>query len=77
MKPRLNNVRNPQGRADVLFYRLAERLMGQLEAQQGITGLREHVLPLIEELIADRMPAANVIPRELQALMNIRRIPRC
>ena len=76
MKPRLNNVRNPQGRADVMLYRLAERFMAQLEAQHAITGLREHVLPLIERLIADRMPAENVIPRELRALMSIRRT-RC
>lgn len=76
MKPRLNNVRNTQGRADVLLYRLVERLMGRIEATEGLTGLREHVLPLIEEAIADRMPAQNVIPRELRALMGIRRT-RC
>lgn len=73
MKPRLKNVRNQQGRADVLVYRLAERWMAQLEAEQGITGLRENLLPLIEEIIEDRVPANNVIPRELRALMNIRR----
>lgn len=74
MKARLNNVRNPQGRADVLVYRLAERWMAQLESQHGITGLREHLLPLVEQIIADRVPAGNVIPRELRAVMNIRRV---
>lgn len=74
MKARLNNVRNPQGRADVLVYRLVERWMAQLEAEQRITGLCEHLLPLVEQIIADRVPAGNVIPRELRALMKIRRV---
>lgn len=73
MKPPLNNVRNAQGRADVLVYRLAERWMAQLEAEQGLVGVREHLLPIVEEIIANRVPAGNVIPKELRALMNIRR----
>ena len=70
MKPRLNNVRNPQGRADVLVYRLAERWIEHFEAgRPELAGLREYFLPLVERAIAARIPAGNVIPEELRGLM--------
>ena len=68
-KRTLANVKNRQGRIDVALYRIADRLMERLETQHGAAGLREHVLPVIEQAIAQYIPAENLIPRELQALI--------
>ena len=65
----LANVQNRQGRVDVLLYQLAERWMAQLEAERGLVGLREHLLPMVEQAIAMRVPDENMIPQELRSLM--------
>lgn len=65
----LVNVRNRHGRVDVLLYRLAERWMEQIEAQRGLAGLRQHILPLVEAAIVARVPAGNMIPIELRSLL--------
>lgn len=65
----LAKVANCQGRVDVLFYQLAERWMERLEGERGLVGLREQLLPLVEAAIVARVPAGNMIPQELRALM--------
>lgn len=68
---RLSNVADPQGRVDVALYRVASRVIDRLEAEQGVAGLREHVLPILEDAISQHIPAENLIPRELRALIKV------
>ena len=78
----LAKVANRQGRLDVLCYQLAERWMERLEAERGLIGLREHLLPLVEAAILAKVPAENMIPPELRTLIilceqNLRRGGPC
>ena len=68
---RLGNVRNPQGRIDVLLYQLVSRGMERIEREQGLVGIREHVLPIVEDAILQNVPAQNLIPREVAALLKV------
>ena len=68
MKRPLSSIRNRQGRLDVLLYQFAELWMERLEAG-GLVGLRQHLLPMIEDAIVRRVPAGNVIPPEFRTLM--------
>lgn len=65
----LARVSNPAGRLDVALYRACERVAEKLEREQGILGLREHVLPIVERSIVQHLPAHNVIPREVAELV--------
>ena len=67
MRARRLATANPQGRIDVLAYRLAERCMEQMEAERGLAGLRQAMLPLVETVIAERFPAE--MPQEFQGLL--------
>ena len=71
---RLAEVPDPRGRVDVALYRIADRLTARLEAEQGLTGLRENVLPIVEDAILRHIPAENLIPREIDALLEICRL---
>ena len=70
-KRKLAEVADPMGRADVALYRAAEYAMRRLENEQGLLGLRENLLPVIENLIAQNIPAENLIPQEIQAVLKI------
>lgn len=70
-KRRLQNVADPQGRLDVLLYQLAVRTAERLEREQGIVGLQEHVLPLIEDAILAHVPQQSLIPREIAAMLRV------
>lgn len=81
MRRRTLGNANPQGRLDVLLYQLAQRWMEQIEAERGLVGLREHLLPMVEKTIVSRVPAENLIPCELRSCLmlleqNLRKI-RC
>lgn len=70
----LAKVTNPTGRIDVAAYRVAERVLEQLERERGIAGLRDHFLPVIEGAIVDSLPARNLIneiPEEVQAIFHV------
>lgn len=73
-KRTLSDVEDPAGRVDVALYRIADRLMGRLEQEQGVVGLREHVLPIVEQAISQHVPAENLIPAEIQAILNVCRL---
>lgn len=68
---RLSQVENPAGRVDVALYRIADRLMGRLESEQGLAGLRENLLPIVEDVIQKNVPPENMIPREIQAVLKV------
>lgn len=68
---RLQNVANPQGRLDVLLYQLAVRAAERLEREQGIVGLQEHVLPIVEDVIMANVSQHSLIPREIGALLRV------
>jgi hypothetical protein len=68
---RLGNVRNPEGRLDVLLYRLASRAVERVEREQGIAGLCENLLPIVEQAIMMHVPGRNLIPREISALLRV------
>lgn len=68
---RLADVPDRQGRIDVALYRIADRLVNRLEREQGVVGLRENLLPIVEDAIRAHVPAENLIPREIQALLKI------
>lgn len=67
-------VEDPSGRVDVALYRMADRVIHKLETEQGVAGLREHALPILEDLILKNVPAENMIPAEIRALLNICRL---
>lgn len=73
MKKRRNlaQVTDPAGRLDVLLYQLVGRVVDRLEQEQGVTGLREHILPIVEDAIVQRVPGHNLIPREISALLRV------
>lgn len=78
MKP-LSQVADPEGRLDVMLYQLAGRFLEGMERERGLLGLREHLLPLVEQAIVRSVPVRNVIPREVRAIakvyaMNRRRV---
>lgn len=70
-RKRLDNVADRTGRVDVALYRLAAVAAERLEQEQGIVGLREHILPLVEDLILRHVPAENLMPRELTAVIKL------
>jgi hypothetical protein len=67
----LSRVTDREGRLDVLLYEAAGRLMERIERQQGLTGIRQHLLPIIEQAILESVPGRNVIPVELRPLLRI------
>lgn len=69
--PSLAKVANPAGRFDVLLYRLAGRLMEQLERERGLIGIRDDLLPIVEQAIVENISGRQVIPPELQALWSV------
>lgn len=76
MKHTLANVRNPEGRLDVLIYQIAGRLIDQLERERNLIGIREHVLPLVEQVIRANLPRHNVIPPEISAALKVYQLNR-
>jgi hypothetical protein len=70
----LANVQDPAGRVDVALYRMACAAADRLEKEQGILGLREHVLPLLEQAIAKHIPAKNFLPKEMEVLQAFMKI---
>lgn len=70
-RTRLANVEDRQGRVDVALYQLVSRAVDRLETEQGLLGIREHVLPILEDAIMHNVPAENMIPREIQALLKV------
>jgi hypothetical protein len=71
---------NPQGRFDVFLYRMAECGLMQFEQQNNLAGLCERVMPSIEQVIRQYVPARNVLPQEIIELWefvqaNRRKIP--
>ena len=71
MKRPLSSVANRQGRLDVLLYQCAELWMERLEIERGLVGLRQHLLPMIEEAIVRGVPAGNLIPQELRSMVAV------
>ena len=66
----LTQVSDTRGRLDVAAYKIAERVLLNLE-NRGARGLRQHLLPVIEGAITDTLPGHNLmdeIPPELQAI---------
>lgn len=70
-KRSLAQVLNPEGRLDVLLYQFVGRLMDKAEKDSGYTGFREHLLPIVEEVIVANLPARNLIPREIAAAFKV------
>ena len=68
---RLANVANREGRLDVLLYQIVSHAAERLEREQGLTGIREHLLPIVEDVILAHVPAGNLIPREITALIKV------
>ena len=68
-RKRLSDVAQRQGRVDVLLYQVVNRVAERLERERGLVGLREHVLPIVEEVISENVSPRNAIPRELQGLL--------
>lgn len=68
---RLGKVNNPEGRLDVLLYRLAGRTMERIEREQGLAGLCENILPIVEQAIVRHVPGRNLIPDEIAALLRV------
>ena len=71
---KLSKVTDPRGRLDVAAYRIAERILSQVESQRGLRGLVENLLPVVEEAILDTLPGRNLvdeIPQELQAILHV------
>ena len=73
----LRDVTNATGRVDVALVRIAERVMERLEREQGILGLREHLLPVVEQATAHQIPAVNMLPRELFAIIRVCEANKC
>ena len=42
--------------------------MERLETERGLVGLRQHLLPMIEDSIVRCVPTGNLIPQELRSL---------
>lgn len=73
MKTRRRRLQNadPQGRLDVLLYQIASRAAERLEREQGIVGLQEHLLPLVEDVIMAHVPDQCFIPRQVAAILRV------
>ena len=67
---KLCKVTNREGRLDVLLYEAAGKLMDRLE-RQGLTGIRQNLLPIIEQAILEGVPGRNLIPLELRPLLRV------
>ena len=72
--PGLAQVSNPRGRVDVALYRIAERVMEKLETEQKFIGLRENLLPIVEDVISQNFPAKTMLPREVEAVLEVFRL---
>ena len=68
---RLSDVADPQGRLDVVVYRVAAQWAEKLEADHGWKGICECLLPLVEQVIIEHIPAQNLIPREIAAVLRV------
>jgi hypothetical protein len=67
----LARVANPKGRIDVALYRIAEKLMGRFEEECRLVGVRENLLPLLEQVIIEYTPQRNILPTELEAIYRV------
>lgn len=65
----LATVTDPRGRLDVAAYRIAERVLLQVESQRGLRGLCAEFLPIVEAAIVDTLPER--MPQELQAILHV------
>jgi hypothetical protein len=68
-KVNLRNV-NPQGRVDVLLYKLLERFAPTVEQQVGLRGIWNVVEPQVHELITEHITPIE-IPSELKMFLAI------
>jgi len=55
----------------VLLYQIVGRVIDRVEREQGLAGLREHILPLVEDAIVARVPGHNLIPRAIAAVLRV------
>ena len=62
---------DPEGRLDVLLYQFVGKLMDKLERERGVTGFREHLLPIVEQAIVTNFPGYKVIPPEIAAVLKV------
>jgi hypothetical protein len=62
---------DPAGRVDVALYRVVERFMEQAERERGLVGVREHLLPIIENAIQCLDLPQWEIPPEVKALVKL------
>lgn len=62
---------NPEGRLDVLLYQFVDRLMEKAEKHHGLNGIREHLLPIVEQAIIQNLPGRNLIPPEIAAALKV------
>lgn len=70
-KTRLAEVANPEGRLDVVLYQVAARVMERLERDKGLVGLRDYLLPIVEDAIVEHIPGHNLLPREISAIAKL------
>ena len=72
MKPKRSLAQvDPEGRVDVLLYQFVGRLMDKLERERGVTGFRDHLLPIVEQAIVSNLPGYKVIPPEISAVLKV------
>ena len=67
----LASVGDPTGRLDVLLYQIVSRVVDQVERDHGLAGIREHILPIVEEAIVAHVPGRNLIPQEIAAVLKV------
>lgn len=73
MKRRRGNLgkADPQGRLDVLLYRVLVEGMERVERDHGVVGLSANMAPIFERWILRNVPGQNLIPQEVAALLRV------
>lgn len=61
---------SPQGRLDVLAYKLAERLTKHIESSQGLSGIWDNIKPHVHEIVEKNVSGIK-LPGEIKVLMEI------
>ncbi len=62
----------PEGRLDILLFRIATRCTNLLEAKYNLAGLSEQLTPLLEKQISELIPQKWVkVPDEVLALCKL------
>lgn len=67
----ISNVKDKTGRVDVLCNGLLDKLLQVMEIKTNLPGLREGIMPIVEQEIRKNISPTKIIPKEYEKLAQL------